>query len=142
MKTHINLGIAFIDAKGLRRLSFELMHAGRAIACADFDGVAPRFIKSDKCPDRIAEEFRATVSKLADDSEKSLEWSYPTSPNAEAFGFKGGCWTIHLKAPGLVNVAVRAFGNESKAQAIACLKSLPFPLSEICAKVHPEYAAI
>ena len=32
---------------------------------------------------------------------KAVQWSYPTSPNAKAFGFyKTGCWCVELYESG------------------------------------------
>jgi hypothetical protein len=27
-------------------------------------------------------------------AKKTVDWSYPSSPNAERFGFSAGCWTV------------------------------------------------
>ena len=50
---------------------------------------------------------------------KSVEWSYPTSPNAERFGHKKtGCWTVHVGRK-----TVAAFTSEGAAVVYA--RTLP-----------------
>lgn len=50
---------------------------------------------------------------------KRIEYSYPTSPNAERFHFPRGCWTVELVngfSPGL---AVAAFSTIEEAEKYA-----------------------
>ena len=79
---------------------------------------------------------------------KTLDWSYPTSPNAERFGFKRGCWTVSLcdwTAPvdgGALNppVAVKAF--PSRLEALRFAGSLPQPWGRIWKYCAEELAAL
>ncbi len=47
---------------------------------------------------------------------KSVEYSYPSSPNADRFGFADGCWTVEVIS-GITGYprAVRAFGTQAQA---------------------------
>ena len=41
---------------------------------------------------------------------KTVEYSYPTSPNAEKFGFgETGCWTVEILEPGKYPISCTAF---------------------------------
>jgi len=55
---------------------------------------------------------------------KSIDWSYPTSANAERFGFNDGCWTVSVKEPGGLPNADAGFAT--KAEAIEHAQSLPY----------------
>ena len=141
--TRIILGLAFNDAQGIRRLSFQLVGQNdRAGATADYThGICTRFLKSLAVPFRALGDFRSTVDRLASpDSVKSLEWSYPTSPTAESYGHAAGCWSAKLGTPGLPSIVVLTFAPAEFDRALDYVRRLPFPWSPITLHVHPEYA--
>ncbi len=145
MKTHLNLGLVFIDAYGSRRLSFQLMPDGGryAIATADYvHEINTRLIHSEKCPPREVGFFRALTDKLASNrAQKSLEWAYKSSPNAESFGHgQTGCWCAELGLPGEPSHVVQAFKDTEFPRALDYVRGLPFPWSPITLRVHPEYS--
>lgn len=55
---------------------------------------------------------------------KSIDWSYPTSTNAERFNFKDGCWSVSVGRYGKPPHAVAGF--KTKAEAIAHAGLLPY----------------
>ena len=63
---------------------------------------------------------------------KSVQWSYPSSPNAVKFGFaKTGCYSVEVKkmktTPGRIDVEweeLRGFSN--KAAAVCFAETLPY----------------
>jgi hypothetical protein len=59
---------------------------------------------------------------------KSVDWSYPTSPNAHRFGFKDGCYTISTTEGCQLPVAVS--GHATKEQAMEASKAIPLPWSK------------
>jgi hypothetical protein len=63
-------------------------------------------------------------------SYKLVEWSYPSSPNAEQFGFaKKGCYTLHTANTEFVpfdgHKTIGGFATLSEAKAAG--EPLPFP---------------
>ena len=55
---------------------------------------------------------------------KSIAWSYPTSPNADRFGFRAGCWTVRtVEGEGTPAVqppvAIRGFRTKEEAKDYA-----------------------
>jgi hypothetical protein len=56
---------------------------------------------------------------------KRIEWSYPTSPNADKFGFKDGCWCVEIVTNGLPR-AVNGFATLEEASAKASAMPLPW----------------
>lgn len=62
---------------------------------------------------------------------KSIGWSYPSSPNADRFKFKAGCWTVSTtERNGITGIpslpcAVAAFATRAEAEAHG--RALPFP---------------
>lgn len=58
---------------------------------------------------------------------KQIDWSYPTSTNAERLGFaRTGCWTVSIASGNRVAVAVAGFPTESQAAEHARSLSMPF----------------
>lgn len=52
--------------------------------------------------------------------QKSIGWSYPTSPNAQTFGYNStGCYTVNLGVPGKPARAIKAFTSWDAAKACA-----------------------
>lgn len=71
---------------------------------------------------------------------KTVEFSYPTSPNAVKFGFgKVGCWTVETAEDSNPPKAVKGFSLRDDALAYA--ESLEFSWSPIFLRFHPQYAA-
>lgn len=142
MKTHLNLGLAFVDSHGSLRVSLQLMtdQSGSAVASTDFvNGACERFHVA-KVGAMHATAFRVEANECAQLATiKSLEWSYPTSDNARLFGHPTGCWTIKLGLVGHPSHAVRAFPKDQKAYALHCTQVLPFKWSLFTESVHPEY---
>lgn len=144
MKTRLHLGLAFRDSRGLLRVSLQLIPIGEntAIGSADFIfGVCDRFLLPSR-HHKLAAQFRVEASECAQETTvKSFDWCYPSSPNAEAFGFgKTGCWCIELGQPGKPLHAVRAFPAEQKDYGVSCAQSLPFAWLPAYAQLHPEHA--
>lgn len=51
---------------------------------------------------------------------KAVQWSYPTSPNAKAFGFyKTGCWCVELYESDKLPIAIAGFAKITQAKAFA-----------------------
>jgi hypothetical protein len=46
-----------------------------------------------------------------------IEWSYPTSANADRFGFHNGCYTVELVLDDRYQKALYGFATELEAQA-------------------------
>ena len=46
-----------------------------------------------------------------------IEWSYPTSANADRFGFKCGCYTVQLVLDDRSQKALYGFATELEAKA-------------------------
>ena len=46
-----------------------------------------------------------------------IEWSYPSSPNADRFGFKQGCYTVELVLDDRYQKALYGFATELEAKA-------------------------
>ena len=65
---------------------------------------------------------------------KSVEWSYSTSPNADRFGFKDGCWTVQICNGASVPKAVAAFGTE--AEAITCAAGIRLEWNPAYTRFH------
>jgi hypothetical protein len=57
-----------------------------------------------------------TVS-LTKPGDYVIEWSYPTSPNADRFGFRNGCYTIQLVLDDRSQKALYGFATELEAKA-------------------------
>lgn len=77
------------------------------------------------------------------DITKAVGYSYPSSPNAEQFGFyKTGCYTVdHVICKNrqfYAKKAIAAFATENEAVAYA--RSLPNDWCPLCLAYHPEYA--
>lgn len=53
----------------------------------------------------------------------SVDWSYPTSPNADRFRFPRGCWTVSKKA-NRVTVPEAVKGFQFKTDALEFAESL------------------
>jgi hypothetical protein len=72
---------------------------------------------------------------------KTVEWSYPTSPNADKFGrSKTGCWTVELhRAPDGLPRALKGF--DSRAEALEYARSLPCDWSYNFKRFHAADAA-
>ena len=62
-----------------------------------------------------------TVS-LTKPGDYTIEWSYPTSPNADRFGFKCGCYTVELVLDDRSQTALYGFATELEAQT--CIDEL------------------
>jgi len=57
---------------------------------------------------------------------KRIEWSYPTSPNAERLGFPNtGCWTVEIVTDDMPR-AVKGFATLEEASANASAIALPW----------------
>jgi hypothetical protein len=56
-----------------------------------------------------------TVS-LTKPGDYVIEWSYPTSPNANRFGFAQGCYTVQLVLDDRSQKALYGFATELEAQ--------------------------
>jgi len=51
---------------------------------------------------------------------KGVDYSHPTSPNADKFGFsRQGCWTVSMHRMGKIPRAVSAHATEAEARAVA-----------------------
>lgn len=71
---------------------------------------------------------------------KSAEYSYPSSPNAERFGYtKAGCWTVKLQEIPRKAKEVAAFAT--KAEAFAYAATLPQPWSGLARTYFPDEIA-
>ena len=51
-----------------------------------------------------------------------IEWSYPTSPNADRFGFRNGCYTVQIVLDDRSQKALYGFATELEAQT--CIDEL------------------
>lgn len=146
MKTYINLGIAFTDERGTRRLSFQLMdkNTGRSVMDADYvEGICTRALGSLSVKPTQRNEFLNKCGKMAAaGAVKSLEWAYPSSTTADDNGHAKGCWTVQLGLPGLPLESVRTFSPNEKDRALDCARQLPFPWSAITLAAHPEFASV
>lgn len=144
MKTRLNLGLAFRDSRGLLRVSLQLIPIGEhtAIGSADYVmGVCDRFLLPARYHKQAA-QFRVEANECAQDNTvKSFEWCYPTSPNAVAFNGGAGCWCIELGLPGKPLHAVRAFPARQKEYGLHCAQSLPFQWSASYRQIHPEHTS-
>lgn len=71
-------------------------------------------------------------------THKTIEWSYPTSSNAERLGFKDtGCWSVERTGLAAATpVAVRGF--QERADALVFAKTMPEPFSPLFLHFHPE----
>ena len=68
-------------------------------------------------------------------SKVHVDWSYPSSPNAERAGFgKTGCWSVKLYCDTRPPQAIAAYAPDLKPEAIRYAASLghpwKFPASE------------
>lgn len=57
---------------------------------------------------------------------KSIDWSYPSSPNAIRFGFPAGCWTVSRMNGDNPGEAVAGFATEREAIALANTMDIPY----------------
>ncbi len=59
---------------------------------------------------------------------KRIEYSYPTSPNADRFGFKSGCYTVEMgECPQLKPFkAIAGFATLNEAKQFAVRLPEPF----------------
>jgi hypothetical protein len=65
-------------------------------------------------------------------THKSVDYSYPTSPNAERFGFsKSGCYTISLNDPTGVRTPVAVSAYSTLDEALKAVGQMPQPEYEI-----------
>lgn len=70
------------------------------------------------------------------ESEKSVEWAYPTSGSAVRFGFNAaGCWVVKLSHGISPSEAVAGYAD--KADALKHANSLPQPFSRIYLQFNP-----
>jgi len=60
---------------------------------------------------------------------KQLDWSYPTSENANQLGFPNGCYTVSVSKDGKPAEAVKGFPDQSGAITFA--RSLPIPFGAL-----------
>ncbi len=61
---------------------------------------------------------------------KEIDYSYPTSPNAEQFGFKNGCWCVSVaKSASAVSEVQAVFAT--KDEAVKYARSLPIPFGKL-----------
>ncbi len=143
MKTSLALGLAFLDSHGIRRCSFQLLNPQRvAVASADYEMGIRRRLHTSGLKATEANAFAALTEKLADqESVKSLEWAYATSPLADEYGFRHGGWIAKLGLPGEPAHAIHGYEGQQFERALDYVRSLPFPWSGITLAVHPEYAA-
>jgi hypothetical protein len=58
-----------------------------------------------------------TTVSLTKPGDYVIEWSYPTSPNADRFGFKCGCYTVQLVLDDRYQKALYGFATELEAKA-------------------------
>jgi len=65
---------------------------------------------------------------------KSVEWSYPTSPNAVRFGFKNGCWTVQICTGTGEPRSIAAF--ITKAEAIAHAQQIKLDWNPAYTRFH------
>lgn len=73
---------------------------------------------------------------------KSVAWSYPTSPNAERFGFAQGCYTLELTDPAGIIPPQPLKGYATEAEALAAAHKLPQQWDRLFLKYsHPEFAS-
>ena len=68
---------------------------------------------------------------------KAVEWSYPTSPNAERFGFPSGCWTVEIiDGATLLPRAVAGFAD--RVSAIRNATKIGVPWYPLWLRFHAE----
>jgi hypothetical protein len=60
-------------------------------------------------------------------TQKSINWSYPSSTNANKFGFKAGCWTVSVGEQSTPPIAIAGFATAE--QAVQFALTLPEPWS-------------
>jgi hypothetical protein len=58
---------------------------------------------------------------------KTVEYSYPSSTNADRFGFKNGCWCVELIPDNGYPKAIKGF--ESEKEAVDYAVNMPEPWS-------------
>lgn len=66
---------------------------------------------------------------------KLIEWSYPSSPNADRFGFKDGCWTVEIVTGGLPRAIS---GHANRLEALAIAQKMPLPWDPIAVQIRPQ----
>ena len=66
---------------------------------------------------------------------KSVEWSYPTSPNADRFRFKDGCWTVQIIGKDDMPRTVAGFATRD--EAIQNASKMPLPWNRLFLHYHP-----
>lgn len=62
----------------------------------------------------------------------SIDWSYPTSPNADRLRFKSGCWTVSCHKASDYPKAIAGFAT--KEEAIEYARSLNIPFGRLWAQ--------
>ena len=60
---------------------------------------------------------------------KAIEYSYPTSPNADRFGFKTGCYTVEIGELPKVKPFKAVAGFKTITEAAAFAATMPEPFS-------------
>lgn len=70
---------------------------------------------------------------------KSLDWSFPTSPNAIAAHYPQGCWTVSI---GTENGTQAVSSFAIKSEAIAFAQTLPNKWDYFTPHVYPEVLEI
>ncbi len=66
---------------------------------------------------------------------KQVEWSYPTSPNADRFKFKTGCWTVETVEGHNPPVARAAFATREEAMQNA--DTMPYAWNPLFLQFNP-----
>ncbi len=73
---------------------------------------------------------------------KSVEWSYPTSPNAVRFGFaKVGCWTLELVDSAGNETPMPVSGHATKDQALEASRDWPQAWADFFLRFNPPSVA-
>ncbi len=67
----------------------------------------------------IFKQHQEMVAKLKTEMTKRIEWSYATSPNADRFGFRNGCWTVETVRGHNPSIAIAGFTTIEEAEAYA-----------------------
>lgn len=109
-----------------------------AIVENNADGKPPRVVvEGISGTPRNAEKQFATAQRNR--QRKQIDWSYPTSGNAERFGFAKGCWTVQVSTDHRPPVAFAGFGTE--AEAVTFARSLPMPFGDLWKRYETDATA-
>lgn len=144
MKNRLSLASAYLDSDRARRTSFQFLSSENvAVATAEYrEHFQEQVVYSGKLDQTQRALFDALCLQMVQRStKKSLEWAYPTSDSACAWGHgETGCWTVKLEPANRPAQTVGAWAPAESEKALAFARSISFEWSPVTLHVHPEYA--